>query len=274
MATTIDRRAPQGKQRYNARIVVASQTLQAWLSEAPFTLAMSSGFFGFFAHCGALTVLEERGLVPVSLAGSSAGALVTGLWAAGLDATAQRDELLRLRREDFWDPAPGFGLLRGQLFRDKLESLLPARTFAECRATLALSVFNVRTRRTEVVREGAVAPAIHASCALPVLFQPVRHEGRVLLDGGVLDRPGLEGVPSGTRVLHHHLSSRSPWRNAEDPALVPPRREGLVALVLDDVPRTGPFRLSEGRRAFEAARRGAERALREPVRDGVVRLSV
>ncbi|MBL8682334.1 MAG: patatin-like phospholipase family protein [Myxococcales bacterium] len=251
---------------------IVSITLREWLAESPFTLAMSSGFFGFFAHCGALTVLEDEGLLPSALAGSSAGALVAGMWAAGMSAAAQRDELLRLQREDFWDPALGAGLLRGRLFREKLEGLLPARTFAECRAPLALSVFDVRTRRTVVLDQGALAPAIHASCALPVLFQPVRHEGRVLLDGGILDRPGLVGVSSSARVLHHHLSSRSPWRSTQDPALVPPKREGLVALVIDGVPRTGPFRLHEGRRAFEAARSGAKRALDQRVTDGVARV--
>ncbi len=253
--------------------MAASITLSEWLSEGPFTLAMSSGFFAFFAHCGALTALEDRGLFARSLSGSSAGALVTGLWAAGLDAARQRDELVRLRREDFWDPALGMGLLRGRLFRQRLEAILPVSTFEACRAPLALSVFDVKKRRTSVLRAGPLAPAIHASCALPVLFQPVRHEGALWLDGGVLDRPGLDGVPEGERVLHHHIVSRSPWRSTEDPALVPPKRAGLVALAIDGVPRTGPFRLSEGAKAFEAARRATERALDQPVRDGVVRLS-
>ena len=61
-------------------------TLREALREGPFTLAMSSGFFGFFAHCGVLSVLEDEGLVPSRASGSSAGALVTGAWAAGLDA--------------------------------------------------------------------------------------------------------------------------------------------------------------------------------------------
>ena len=54
------------------------KTLRTWLTEAPFTLGMSSGFFGFFAHAGVLAALEEQGLTPRAVAGSSAGALVTG----------------------------------------------------------------------------------------------------------------------------------------------------------------------------------------------------
>ena len=52
------------------------RTLRDWLAGKPFTLVMSSGFFGFFAHAGVVSVLEEQGLRPARIAGSSAGALV------------------------------------------------------------------------------------------------------------------------------------------------------------------------------------------------------
>jgi NTE family protein len=234
---------------------------------------MSSGFFGFFAHCGAMTVLEDAGLLPTRLSGSSAGALVAGAWAGGLDAARLATELLRLRRGDFWDPAPGPGLLRGALFRDRLVSLLPARDFDGCRARLAVSTFDVLARRTHVVDAGPLAPAIHASCAVPFMFQPVRLAGRWLVDGGVADRPGLAGLPVGTRVLFHHLASRSPWRAKGSHALRVPSRDGLVAVVVEGVPRVGPFRLAAGARAFDAARRGMKRALGRPIDGGAIRLT-
>lgn len=251
---------------------MTAPTLRDWLSERPFTLAMSSGFFGFFAHAGMLGALEEAALLPERLSGSSAGALVGGLWAAGVDAPVLGDELARLRRSDFWDPGPGLGLLRGRRFRAILDELLPVTDFARCRRGVSLSVFDVYSRSTRVLAKGPLAPAIQASCSLPGLFQPTWYDGRPLLDGGILDRPGLEGVPAGTRVLHHHLCSRSPWRRASDPALVPPKRPGLVALVVDDLPRTGPFRLKDGVRALHAAARATRRALERPVDDGVVRV--
>ncbi len=240
-------------------------TLAEWLAGAPFALAMSSGFFGFFAHCGMLRALEEAGLAPARLAGSSAGALVGGLWAAGLDGAALEAELLRLRRQDFWDPAPGPGLLRGRLFRRRLEALLPARRFEECRAPLAVSSFDLFARRTRVLAAGELAPAIHASCAVPFLFQPVWLEGRPLVDGGVADRPGLAGVPSGERVLFHHLASRSPWRRRGSPALRVPERAGLVALAIEGLPRVDPFHLEHGPRALESARAATRLALAAPV---------
>jgi NTE family protein len=247
-------------------------TLRAWLRQGPFTLVLSSGFFGFFAHAGLVTVLEDEGLLPDRLAGSSAGALVAGLWASGVDGPRLRDELHALRREHFWDPGPGLGLLRGRLFRERLEGLLPARTFASCRAGLSVSVFDALARATRVITAGDLAPALHASCAVPLLFQPVWVEGRPLLDGGIADRPGLAGVPAGTRVLHHHLASRSPWRRVGSASMVVPSRPGLVSLVIAGLPRAGPFRLDRGPRAFAAARRFAREALDHAVEDGIVGL--
>jgi NTE family protein len=230
-------------------------TLRDWLREAPFTLGLSSGFFGFFAHAGVISVLEEEGLFPTRVVGSSAGALAGGLWAAGVPARRIREELLALRREHFWDPRPGLGLLRGALFRARLEAILPVETFEACPRPLAVSAFDLRARRTAVLRTGPLAPALHASCAAPVLFQPVSIGGRTYLDGGVLDRHGLAGLDPGERVLYHHLTSRSPWRRRNSPALRLPERPALRALAFEGLPRLGPFRLE---RAGEAMERAAE----------------
>jgi NTE family protein len=106
------------------------------------------------------------------------------------------------------------------------------------------------------------------------MFHPVRSAGRVWVDGGVFDRPGLAGVAAGTRVLYHHLPSRLPWaplraalrRDA-------PQRAELVSLTLDMLPRSNPFQLDAGRRALEQARQETLRALDRPIQNGRVELS-
>jgi NTE family protein len=236
-------------------------TLREWLAEAPFTLGLSSGFFGFFAHAGAVSVLEEEGLVPSRICGSSAGALVGGLWGAGVPARRIRDELLLLRREHFWDPGFGLGLLQGKLFRSRLEELLPVRTFEECPRPVAVSAFDVVARRTAVLDAGPLAPALHASCAAPLLFQPVRIGGRTYLDGGVLDRHGLAALGAAERVLYHHLASRSPWRRRNSPALRIPERPSLRAVATAGLPRLGPFRLEGAAETMERAAEGMRAAL-------------
>lgn len=252
--------APRGRE--------ARPTLRAWLSEAPFTLSLSAGYFSFFAHTGVLLALEEAGLRPRRVTGASAGALVGGLFAAGLDAGRLREELLRLRRQDFWDPAPGLGLLRGALFRARLEALLPVARFEDCRVPFAASAFALAALRTRVLERGALAPAIHASCAVPLLFQPVRVDGALFADGGVADRPAHASLAPGERVLYHHIAARSPWRRPGSPALRIPARVGLAALVIEALPRVGPFHLERGPLALERAQREACRALDRPVVKG------
>ncbi|HEY6556909.1 MAG TPA: patatin-like phospholipase family protein [Polyangiaceae bacterium] len=248
-------------------------TLREWLREGPFTLALSSGFFGFFAHTGVLRVLEEEDILPVRASGSSAGALVTGAWAAGVSSAQLAEELTALERAHFWDPEPGMGLLRGRLFRERLERLLPVRTFAECRIPVACSVFELATRRTRVLDAGALAPAIQASCSVPLLFHPVLHEGRWLYDGGILDRPGLAGAGPSERVFYHHLTSRIPTGLARTVLQREiPARAGLVTFVVETLPRCDPFRLEEGRRALDVAAKSLRAALDMPIVRDVVRV--
>jgi NTE family protein len=251
---------------------MATRTLREWLAAGPYTLALSSGFFGFFAHAGVLGVLEDEGLLPSGLCGSSAGALVGGLFAAGLPAAVIREQLLALRRGDFWDPRPGLGLLRGDRFRARLDELLPVRSFEDCARPLAVSAWDPLARQTVVLRHGPLAPAIQASSAVPFLFQPVRLGGRWLLDGGIADRHGLAGAPVAgpgeppPRLLYHHLTSRSPWRRAGSPALAVPDRPGLVAVALQGLTRSGPFKLERGAEAMSQAAAGMRAALGRPTR--------
>ena len=239
-------------------------TLRDWLRSGPFTLAMSSGFFGFYAHAGFLAVLEDEGLLPARVCGSSAGALVAGLWAGGLSTRQIRERFIALRREEFWDVGVGLGVLRGARFRSLLEALLPVRNFSACRVPLAVSVFDLRTWQTTVLRSGAVAPALQASCALPLMFQPVRVDGRLYLDGGILDRPGLAGASAAERVLLHHLP-RSP---AGDPASRLPDLRAwrqIQPVAIGGLPRVDPLRLDRGRRAIDRAADGLRAALDRPI---------
>ena len=240
-----------------------------YLDDAPFALAMSSGFFSFFAHAGFVAALEDEGFAArvARISGSSAGALVGGAWAAGVSARELGRELDALERRDFWDPGVGGGLLRGRLFRARLEALLPTTRFEACRVPVAVSVFDVLARRTRVLASGDLPRAIHASCAVPFLFHPVWIDRRPYWDGGLLDRPGLAGMPAREpRVLFHHIASKSPWRVKQDV----PRAAGAITLVLAGLPRSGPFALDAGRRAFARAREATKRALDRPIEGGVV----
>ena len=178
---------------------------------------------------------------------------------------------MALRREEFWDPALGAGLLAGRKFDRVLRELLPMSTMRTCRTPIRISVFDIARRRTEVLRDGDLPSAIRASCAVPGMFHPVRIGPRAYWDGGILDRPGLAGFAAGDRVLAHYIAARGRlWTEPREPV---PRGPELVTLVIDGLPRSGPFRLDAGRRALELARAATLRAVDAPIIDGVGRVT-
>src|SRR5207248_9160706 len=102
----------------------------------------SSGFFSFFAHTGMLGALTAGRFAPRMVAGSSAGALVGGAWASGVPAPELALRLQALRRDEFWDPAPGAGLLAGRRMDRVLRTMLPVHDMRACAVPVAISAFD------------------------------------------------------------------------------------------------------------------------------------
>jgi NTE family protein len=225
---------------------------------------MSAGFFGFYAHAGVVDALHQTGIEPESVSGASAGALVGVLWAAGVEPAKMVEELSDLKREDFWDPRPGFGLLRGKLIDDKLRGMLPVAEFEECGIPANVSVFDLLSRSTEVITEGDLATATRASCAFPILIQPVMIDRRPKLDGGIRDWAGLAGAETDERILYVHLPPRESkiyTIKPPDPMLTYPN---LQTLALEGLPQVTPFALHRGISAYATAKAATLEALDSP----------
>lgn len=154
-------------------------------------LLLSSGFLAFARHAGVLQAFEQRGVVPAALCGTSSGALVAALWAAGLRGEALAALLAsrppwRLLRPS---PAPWRGLLSMAGLGAFLRPHLPAR-FEDLPLPLAVGV--VDAGRHRLLSAGPLLPAVLASCAMPYVFHPVEVQGRWCQDGGAADRLGLD----------------------------------------------------------------------------------
>ncbi|NVK89488.1 MAG: patatin-like phospholipase family protein [Gammaproteobacteria bacterium] len=239
--------------------------LNQWLAQQPFTLAMSSGFFGFFAHAGVLDTLLKHSLKPAAVSGSSAGALIAGVYASGTPMEVMLERLFALRKADFWDPGIGLGLLKGRKFRAILTDLVHQPDLAQCTVPCSISIWDALSRQTRVLQNGSLVDIIYASCAVPLLFQPRWLDGRPSWDGGIADRPGLAGINGSERVFYHHIAARSPWRKRTSRALQIPQRADLMALAINGLPRSGPNRLHLGPTIFAAAKVATEQALRTEV---------
>lgn len=199
---------------------------------------------------------EEAGLRPAKITGASAGALVGGAWASGMSSHEVRDLLFRIRREDFWDPGFGAGFLRGQKFKRLVSENFVAR-FEDTRIPFEVSVFDILRARTEYLGRGDLPSAVVASCAVPGLFHPVRREGRLLWDGGVLDKPGINVAAAkagGERVLSVFLETGSrtvSWYESRTGSDGPRVDEKGRVFRIGGMPSVGPGRLDMGPQAFD-----------------------
>lgn len=151
-------------------------------------IALGSGGARGFAHIGVLQVLTERGHEISAVAGTSAGALVGGLFAAGaldeftewVTALGQR-ELLGLL-----DPALGRpGVLEARRVLDRIAGMLDDARIEELPIPFVAVATDLIAQREVWFDHGPVAAAIRASIALPTIITPVQLHGRVLADGGL-----------------------------------------------------------------------------------------
>lgn len=153
-------------------------------------LALGSGGARGYAHIGVIEVLEERGYEIVTVAGSSMGALVGGLHAAGrLDAYAQwaqgltQRDVLRLL-----DPSPSApGVIRAGKIMAKVRELLDGALIEDLPIPFTAVATDLLAGKEVWFQEGPVDVAVRASIALPSIITPVMINGRLLADGGIMN---------------------------------------------------------------------------------------
>jgi NTE family protein len=152
-------------------------------------LALSGGAARGAAHVGVLKVFEEEGVPVDCVAGTSAGALVAGAYAAGMPVAELEEIARRMRWRDFGRMTLSrLGVQSSARMEEYVRARFPVTRFEELRIPFAAVATDLNTGAAVVMRdEGDVAFAIRASCALPGWYVPVvDSEGRQLVDGGLV----------------------------------------------------------------------------------------
>src|SRR5438105_396925 len=152
-------------------------------------VALSGGAARGMAHIGVLRALEENAIPIDAIAGASAGALVGGLYAAGLsiaqlEAMARKFRWRHMGRVGF----SRLGLQSNAPMEKFLRATLPITRFEDLRIPFAALATDLRNGTVVVLRDKGELPfAIRASVCLPAFYVPVRDpEGRLLVDGGLV----------------------------------------------------------------------------------------
>ena len=164
-------------------------------------VALGGGGARGYAHIGVLQVLEERGYDIVSIAGSSMGALIGGLYAAdGLDAfSAWVGSLTHRGVFRMYDPSPRApGAIRAERIFARVSDILGDARIEDLPLEFTAVATDLEAGEERWFQEGPVDAAIRASVALPGFMTPVVIDGRLLADGGLLSPlPIAPTVPAG-----------------------------------------------------------------------------
>lgn len=152
-------------------------------------LALGSGGARGFAHLGAIKVLTEEGIPIDFIAGSSMGAMVGCFYGAGLDI----DRLYKLSRAfkrkyylDFTVPKMGF--VAGKRVKELIRIFTHGKKLEQLDIPVRVVATDLMTGEKVIFDKGPIADAVRASISIPGIFVPEKLDGRLLVDGGVVDR--------------------------------------------------------------------------------------
>ena len=160
-------------------------------------LVLSSGAARGYAHIGAIEEIVSRGYTITSVAGTSMGALIGGMYAAGgLEAVKQwmfqinRRQVISLT--DISIALSGF--VKGEKLMERMQEIVPDVPIESLDIPFCAVATNLTNGAEVVFKEGSLYDAIRASISMPSLFQPVEKEDSVLVDGGLVNPLPLNRV--------------------------------------------------------------------------------
>ncbi len=150
-------------------------------------LALGGGAARGFAHIGVIQVLEEAGIQPSLIVGTSAGSVVAALYASGKNGVALAALADGMDESTFADWAfPGRGLIRGEALAKYVRDNTLGRSIEQMRLPLGIVATDLDNGQPILFQRGDPGVAVRASSAVPAVFQPVRIGTREYVDGGLV----------------------------------------------------------------------------------------
>ena len=152
-------------------------------------LALGGGAARGFAHVGVIQVLEEAGLRPSHVAGTSAGSLVAALYASGktpAELVRVAESMQEAEITDWMLPILNRGALRGEALAKYVNTQVGGKTLEQMQIPLGIVATDLGSGQPITFRRGNTGAAVRASSAVPAVFQPVRLGDREYVDGGLV----------------------------------------------------------------------------------------
>jgi NTE family protein len=186
-------------------------------------LALGGGAARGFAHIGVIQVLEEAGIRPAVVAGTSAGSLVAALYASGKSGAQLQHVAETMDEATFADwtlPIFNRGILRGDALARFVRTQVGGRLIEEMSMPLGILATDLNSGQGVLFQRGDTATAVRASSAVPAIFQPVRIAGHDYVDGGLVSPvPVRYARQMGAELVIAVDISSTPETNPADDAL-------------------------------------------------------
>jgi NTE family protein len=158
-------------------------------SEGPkIGLALGGGAARGLAHLGVLKVLEEEKIPVHCVAGTSAGSLIGSMFCAGLGWREIKEAAQNIDWADLVSPTwPTLGIVSPGKLEKTLNRIIENKNFEDLSIPFRAVAADITSGEEVVLGAGPVARAVRASCSIPGIFEPTEVEGRLLVDGGLVN---------------------------------------------------------------------------------------
>lgn len=153
-------------------------------------LALGAGSTKGFAHIGVLQALDEANIQVDMISGSSMGAIIGGIYSVGTDLYLLEKFIKSIKLYDYLDvklPLVG-GVLKGERLQELVRVFTHNKSFAETKTPFCCVAVDAEAGKLDVLEEGPLHESIRASMSIPGFFEPVKLNGKIYIDGGVLER--------------------------------------------------------------------------------------
>jgi NTE family protein len=149
-------------------------------------LVLGGGSARGLAHIGVLKVLERENIPIHRIVGTSMGALIGAAYSVGVSVKKMEEIAHKFNWKTIFDPTlPKMGLLAGKKLEHVVTELTEHKGFADCKIPLAVVATDIEKNERVVFQKGNLQKVVTASCSWPGIFNPVRIDGRLLVDGGI-----------------------------------------------------------------------------------------
>jgi NTE family protein len=155
-------------------------------------LVLGGGAARGFAHVGVIRALEQEKIPIDMVIGTSVGSLIGAIYASDLSSFDLEWTAFQLEKDDLFDfgvmnAVAGMGFAKGDKLEAWVKSHVKTANIEQMKVPFAAVATDLNWGYKVVLDKGSVARAVRASAAIPGIFQPVQHQGKILVDGGVVD---------------------------------------------------------------------------------------